>query len=138
MRSRLTTETAVSAHRGWVFYDAECGLCTRGAARYVRWFGQRGFAWVPLQTPGTAERLGVTETALRETMHVQLPDGAVLRGVAAWGALLRAVGWLRPLALLLSLPLVRPAAERAYAWIAARRHRFGAPCPLPSPSSKKP
>ena len=44
---------------GWIFFDAECRFCVASRRRWGRIFERRGFVWVPLQTPGTAERLGV-------------------------------------------------------------------------------
>ncbi len=116
--------------RGWVFYDAECPLCVRGVARWGGKFLRRGFAWTPLQTPGTAAQLGLTEEELRAEMRLLLPDGRVLGGVRAWCALFRSVWWLWPLGVLLELPGLRAVGVAAYRWIARRRHCLTEPCPI--------
>jgi predicted DCC family thiol-disulfide oxidoreductase YuxK len=118
-------ETAV---RGWIFYDAVCGVCTAGRRRTGRLFESRGFRWVPLQTPGTAERLGVSENELWTEMRLQIADGRVLGGIHAWGYLLRRVWWLWPVGALLRIPLLRELADTTYRWVARNRYRFSGRC----------
>ena len=76
--------------RGQVFYDADCGLCSRGVTRWGGLFERRGFHWLPLQTPGVAARLGASDADLRAEMKLQLASGRVLGGVDAWKVLFRA------------------------------------------------
>lgn len=58
-------------------------------------------------------------------MHLILPDGSVYRGARSLPALLPLLPGGVPLALVLRIPGVQAAADRLYAWIAARRHRLG-------------
>jgi predicted DCC family thiol-disulfide oxidoreductase YuxK len=100
-----------------------------------RWgglFARRGFVWLPLQTPGTAARLGVTEAQLLEEMWLQLADGRVVAGVNAWARLFRAVWWVWPMGVLLCVPGINALAARVYRWIAANRHCLGGTCKLHS------
>ena len=93
---RSATRTTHLPHQGRVFYDAECGLCKAGVARHAQFFNRHGVRFQPLQTPGIAAHLGITEAELRREMKLQLADGCVLGGVDAWSALFRSVWWLWP------------------------------------------
>ena len=117
---------------GVIFYDAECRFCVAQRRRWGRVFERRGCAWLPLQTPGAAERLGVTDQQLREEMWLQLADGRRFSGVNAWGALMRRVWWLWPLGMLLALPRFNAAGRVLYRWIAKNRHCLGGTCSIQS------
>ena len=116
--------------RGWVFYDAECRFCVAGMKRWGGLFARRGFQWLPLQTPGTATRLGVTDERLLEEMWVQRTDGRVVSGVNAWIELMRSVWWLWPLGVLLGVPGFNAIGCVVYRWIARNRRCFGGSCKI--------
>jgi predicted DCC family thiol-disulfide oxidoreductase YuxK len=125
------TDTTVKTPAGWIFFDAECRFCVASRRRWGRTFERRGFVWVPLQTPGTAARLGVAPDRLMAEMWL-LPAGAPpLSGVSAWIGLMRHVWWLRPLALVLELPGIKCLAGGVYRWIARHRHCIGGQCRIP-------
>ena len=124
--------------RGRVFYDAECRFCVAGRRRWGVLFERRGFVWLPLQTPGTAARLGITENQLRAEMWLQRADGRVTSGVGAWSELLRQVWWLWPLGMLIALPGFNALARVLYRWIARNRHCLGGHCPIHSHPSPQP
>lgn len=117
--------------RGEVFFDATCPLCLSLLARFGDRFCRARFRFVPLDTPGVAEALGVSEAELSRTMHLRLAGGEVLRGVEAWRELCRAVVWLRPLAGLLGWPGINGIARAGYRWLAANRHCLSGVCGLP-------
>jgi alginate O-acetyltransferase complex protein AlgI len=91
-------------------------------------FARRGFAWLPLQTPGTAARLGISDTALREEMKVLLANGNVLGGIDSWTVLMRSVWWLFPLSILLRVPGIHWMATRVYRWFARNRYCIAGAC----------
>jgi predicted DCC family thiol-disulfide oxidoreductase YuxK len=107
--------------KGWIFYDAACPLCQRVERALGPMFRRRGFAWEPLQTPGAAQRLGVSEQDLRAEMKLQLADRRVVGGLNSWIILMRSVWWLWPVGVLLSLPGFHALGQVGYRWIA--RHR---------------
>ena len=117
--------------RGEVYFDAACPLCLGLLARFGDRFRRAGFTFVPLNTPGVAEAVGVSEAELNRTMHLRLAGGDVLRDVEAWRELFRAVVWLRPLARLLGWPGLNGLARAGYRWLAANRHCLGGVCGLP-------
>jgi predicted DCC family thiol-disulfide oxidoreductase YuxK len=116
--------------RGEVFYDAGCGMCSRGATRWGGVFARRGFHWLPLQTPGTPERTGASEVELRGEMKLRFADGRVVGGATAWAVLFRAVWWLWPLGVLMGLPGLNTLSAAAYRWIARNRYGISGACGL--------
>jgi predicted DCC family thiol-disulfide oxidoreductase YuxK len=120
--------TANNETRGWIFYDAGCSLCACSAARVSQMLERRGFRLLPLQTPGTAERLGVTPEALLARMHVLTADGRRLAGADAFIEITRHVRWAWPLVAVTRLPVVLPLLRRCYDWVAANRYCFGRTC----------
>jgi predicted DCC family thiol-disulfide oxidoreductase YuxK len=115
-----------------VFYDVECRFCVAGMKRWGGLFARRGFQWLPLQTSGTAARLGVTEAQLLAEMWLQLADGRVASGVNAWSALMRSVWWLWPLGVLIGVPGLNAIARAVYRWVARNRRCFGGSCKIHS------
>lgn len=113
---------------GWVYFDAECRFCITHRRRWGSVFERRGFVWIPLQTSGCAQRLGITEAQLRAEMWLQLADGRKLSGINAWCTLLRWVWWLWPAGALLSVPGINAVGRALYRWIARRRHCIGGAC----------
>ena len=116
---------------GWVFYDADCALCAGSAKWAAGFLGRHGFMLVPLQTPGTAERVGVTPAELLTRVHLRTREGRRFAGADAFVEVARQIGWAGPLAFVAGSPLVLPRLRRIYDWIAANRYCFGGTCPLP-------
>ena len=113
---------------GWIFYDAACAPCVTARQRTGRLFASRGFAWLPLQTPGSAARLRVPESDFAIRLHLQLADGRVLNNADALGVLCRSVWWLWPLGVLLLVPGFREVGRATYDWIARNRYCVTGAC----------
>jgi predicted DCC family thiol-disulfide oxidoreductase YuxK len=122
--------------RGWIFYDADCALCVGTMRRVRRLLEKRGFRWVPLQTPGTAVRLGVREVAFETRMHVLTDSGRVYQNADALGALCRSVWWLWPFGALLALPGFLQAGRLGYNWLARNRYCLGGQCDVRPPKRR--
>jgi predicted DCC family thiol-disulfide oxidoreductase YuxK len=132
---KTTPKSDLPPVRGRLFYDAQCGLCQSGVSRGGRFFQRHGFLSVPLQTPGLAPSLGISESELRREMKLQLATGRLLGGVDAWSALLRSVWWLWPAGAALHIPGIHGLAAVVYRWIAAHRYQISRQCRLPDPVS---
>jgi predicted DCC family thiol-disulfide oxidoreductase YuxK len=129
------TDNKTMTPAGWIFFDAECRFCLAGRRRWGRTFERRGFVWLPMQTPGTEERLGVTPEQLVSEMWV-LPAGAPAQnGVNAWIELMRHVWWLKPVAMAIGLPGIKRLAQAVYRWIARHRYCIAGRCRIPLPRS---
>lgn len=78
----------------------------------------------PLQSIGTAERLGVSPSHLLDSVRWLDSSGAVYSGAeAANAALATAIGTRLPLRLY-RVPGVRLIQDAIYRWVAAHRYRF--------------
>ncbi|MBI5774824.1 MAG: DUF393 domain-containing protein [Verrucomicrobia bacterium] len=128
MNTEITKIKDCNATRGWVFYDGECPVCVGSVARFGGIFARRGFAWLPLQTPGTAARLGMSEAVLREEMKLLRADGRVAGGADALAALLRSVWWLWPMGCFLEMPGIHWLGCYSYRWIVRHRCWFSKMC----------
>jgi predicted DCC family thiol-disulfide oxidoreductase YuxK len=124
------TDTA----RGWIYYDADCPFCVRWVARVSGPLERRGFRFLPLQTPGSAERLRVAPSELLAQMQLLRPDGQRFGGADAVAEMARQIWWAKPLAALTWLPGVMPLGRRLYARIAANRHCASGACPVHRPA----
>jgi len=132
MRAAILADEATKP-TGWIFFDAECRFCAASRRRWGRVFERRGFLWLPMQTPGTAERLGIAPELLMAEMWV-LPAGASpLHGIGAWIGLMKHVWWLKPFAIVLDLPGIRSLAQTTYRWIARNRYCIAGRCHLSPP-----
>lgn len=128
----MNTEiTVIDDTQGWIFFDADCRLCTGSASRLSAWLEQHGFHLVPLQTQGSAERLGVTTEALFTRVHLLTSDGRRFAGADAFVEIARHLKWARPLVAATRFPLMLPLLRRCYDWIAANRYCFGGTCRVP-------
>ncbi|MBI3881161.1 MAG: DUF393 domain-containing protein [Verrucomicrobia bacterium] len=120
---------------GRVFYDAACPFCATGVARCGGAFARRGFVWLPLQTPGTAARLDMSESELFGEMKLELADGRVIGGADAWAALFRSVWWLWLPGVLMTVPGLHAMARASYRWLVRNRYCFGGACGNPRRSA---
>jgi predicted DCC family thiol-disulfide oxidoreductase YuxK len=113
-------------HAPLVLYDGECLLCTRQSALLGRITPRGAWEFVPLQSPALRGILPaeLTPERLRAQMYVLEPGGRAYGGAAAVARVLRTVPLVGVLAHLYDLPLVRPLADRLYAWLARRRYRL--------------
>ncbi|MBX9602731.1 MAG: DUF393 domain-containing protein [Bryobacteraceae bacterium] len=130
-----------------VFYDHDCGFCTRSKrlAESLDWLRQ--MRWVP-SASSEAATAGIQPAESGRAM--QMVSGGkrfagfhavkriALRVPITWIGIAAAL-WISPwfallFAFLLS-PLFTPVGERAYAWIARNRRRLmkGGACELPKP-----
>jgi predicted DCC family thiol-disulfide oxidoreductase YuxK len=125
------TDPKAKHRAGSIYFDGQCRFCVAHRARWGSVFERRGIVWVPLQTPGTAERLGITEAQLQAEMWLQLADGRRCSGINAWSALMRRVWWLWPLGVVLALPGFNAIGRALYREIAKHRHGIGGVGPIP-------
>jgi predicted DCC family thiol-disulfide oxidoreductase YuxK len=114
--------------RGWLFFDAECGFCTR----FARWIApilqRRGIGVAPLQDARVGALLGLPAVELMREMRVLLSDGRQFGGGDACVALAGEIWWARPLLWAARLPGVRNGLRVGYRAIAARRNCAAASC----------
>jgi predicted DCC family thiol-disulfide oxidoreductase YuxK len=109
---------------GILFFDGACGMCTRSRDLLLKMDRTGNLHTEPLQSPGTAERLGIAPASLLESVRWLDSSGTVYSGAeAANAALSAAIGSRIPLAIY-RIPGVRFIEEAVYRWVAAHRYRF--------------
>ncbi len=109
-----------------LLFDGDCGFCRRWVRRLQRWDRRRAIDYVSAADRGAVAGLPpLSDTALDRAMQLVTRDGRVYAGARALPILLPFLPGGRLLAPLMRVPGVQPLADRVYAWVAARRHRFG-------------
>lgn len=108
--------------RGWLFFDAECGFCTRLARWLAPILERRGLATAPLQDPRVSALLGMSRTELLRELRFLLSDGRQCGGADAILAIAREIRWAQPLVCVSNLPGTMKLFHAGYRWVAARRN----------------
>jgi predicted DCC family thiol-disulfide oxidoreductase YuxK len=122
--------------RGWLFFDAECGFCTRIARWLAPILQRRGLAVAPLQDPRVGALLGLSQSELLREMRFLLSDASHYGGADAAVALAREIWWARPLVWLAKIPGMMDFLRAGYRWIATRRSCAAEACPAPQGSRR--
>ena len=68
--------------KGWLFFDAKCGFCTRCARWLTPILARRGFAVAPLQDPRVGALLGVSQEELLLALRFLAAGGKQFGAVA--------------------------------------------------------
>lgn len=109
---------------GTLFFDGNCGMCTRARNFLLKLNRTGDLHTEPLQTPGTAERLGVADSNLMDSVRWLDAEGNVYAGAeAANAAVSVALGTRIPL-MIYRIPGIRSLEEAVYRWVAEHRYRF--------------
>lgn len=109
---------------GTLFFDGNCGMCTRAHDFLVRHDRTGNLETEPLQGPGAAERLGIPNDQLLDAVRWLDRSGAVYTGAeAANAAVSVALGTRLPI-LIYRVPGIRHAQNAVYRWVAGHRYRF--------------
>ncbi|PVY76469.1 uncharacterized protein DUF393 [Tamilnaduibacter salinus] len=112
-----------------VFYDGDCPGCVSDRRRYEWLAGRAGdsVTWFDITDQDeTLRARGIDPLRALQELHVQDADGVIHSEMDAYILLMRRVPVLKPLAVLISLPIIRPALARWYhAWVERRLRRRG-------------
>ena len=109
---------------GTLFFDGNCGMCTRSLGLLLKLNRTGDLQTEPLQGAGVAARLGVEQSHLLESVRWLDSSGAVYSGAeAANAAVSAAIGTRLPL-LVYRLPGIRSLQDVVYRWVADHRYRF--------------
>ncbi len=102
-----------------VFYDASCPRCVKDRRLYEKLAGIGGQSVTWFDISGQDEalaKLGIDPYQALTELHIQLSDGTILSELDAYILLMQRVWLLKPLAWLISLPIIRP-------WLAKQYHQ---------------
>lgn len=115
---------------GVLVFDGRCGVCTRAVNLLARWNRTGMLRIEPMQSPGMADRLGVTDDRMLESAWWLDSSGAIFAGAYAMNvALAAALGTRLPL-WIYRIPGVGAAQNVIYRWVSAHRYRFRGVTPL--------
>ena len=127
-----------------IFMDGSCSFCRWSQGMIEPYDSGSRVRFLDYNDPAVAAQAPFPRAELYNEMHVRTPDGAWLKGFAAWLALLKVLPKLAWLGRFASMPPMRWMGPSVYAFIA--RHRYslpGAParcesdsCAIPGHSSK--
>jgi predicted DCC family thiol-disulfide oxidoreductase YuxK len=122
--------------KGWLFFDAECGFCTRIARWLAKPLQRRGIGVAPLQDPRVGSLLGMTREQLLSELRFLDSDGSLYGGANALLALARLIAWARPLMWLSRVPGMNAVLDSTYRWIAAQRDCHAVQCSVAEASRR--
>ena len=106
--------------RAWLFFDAECGFCTRIARWLAGPMRRRGLKVAALQDPRVGALLGLSREELLRAVRFVGADGRQFAGADALLAVARELWWTRPLVWMARIPGMLAALRAGYRWGAAR------------------
>jgi predicted DCC family thiol-disulfide oxidoreductase YuxK len=107
--------------KGWLFFDAECGFCTRTARWIAPILSRRGMAVAPLQDPRVGALLGMNREVLLRELRFLHYDGKQYGGADAVVAVAREIWWAHPLVWFANLPGAMSLLHSGYRWVATQR-----------------
>jgi predicted DCC family thiol-disulfide oxidoreductase YuxK len=107
--------------QGWLFFDAECGFCTRIARWLAPILRRRGIGLAPLQDARVGALLGLRPEELMREMRVLLGDGRQFGGADACVALAGKIWWGQPLVWVAKIPGMKSFLRLVYGVMAKRR-----------------
>lgn len=106
--------------QGWLFFDAECLMCTRIARFLAGPMRRRGLAVAALQDPRVGVLLGLSHAELLRAVRFVSADGRKFSGADALLAVGREFWWAWPLVWVAKIPGILPAIRVGYLRGAAR------------------
>lgn len=115
--------------KGWLFFDAECGFCTRLARWLEPILARRGFAVAPLQDPRVGVLLGMPRQELLRELRFLRSDGRHCGGANAVIAVACELWWASPLVWLARIPGIMPLLQASYHLVASHRNCVAATAP---------
>jgi uncharacterized protein len=116
--------------RGWVLYDADCGVCARWVPFWAPTLARLGLGVASLQAPWVKALARLPPDALSRDIRLLLRDGRQLAGADVYRYVMRRLWWAYPFYLLAVAPGLRRVFDRAYRTFADHRNRISAACGL--------
>lgn len=112
-----------------VYYDAVCPRCRKDRQRYERWAGEGAsdIHWCDVsEHRHTLQEKGIEPDTALKSLHVERADGDIVEGIDAYRLLMARVVFLRPVAWLIGLPVIKPGLRKLYdGWVKRRLKQQG-------------
>ena len=108
-----------------VLFDGHCPICRKSVEALGRWDRDGILEFLSAEDPAVYRRFPhLSDSALRESIHLVGPRGRVWEGAGAVEELLSVLPRLSWLRWLFRVPLARPVARRIYRWVARNRYQL--------------
>ena len=117
-------------NRGWVFYDGQCGFCSRWLEFWRPTLARRGFAVAPLQEPWVVARFQLPMEELIYDLRLLKRDGQTASGADVYLQVAKNIWWAWPFYALFSLPGFNRLIHIGYRWFARNRYCISHACKL--------
>ena len=124
--------------RAWVFFDAECGFCTRLARRVAPLLATRGIALAKLQDPRVSKLLGLPLNELLREIRYLNADAKQFSGAEAFVAVAREFWWAAPFVWFSQIPGAMKILRAGYNYVASQRECAGVRCEIARGSAATP
>ncbi|KUI22596.1 thiol-disulfide oxidoreductase [Mycobacterium sp. GA-1285] len=109
---------------GTLFFDGNCGMCTRAVYFILKLNRTGDLRTAPLQCEGVADRLAIPQSQILDAARWQDESGVVYEGAHAMNAAVAtALGSGIPL-FVYRLPGIRALQDAVYRYVAGHRNRF--------------
>lgn len=109
---------------GTLFFDGNCGMCTRAVYFILKLNRTGALRTAPLQGDGVAERLGIPRSQLLDAARWLDESGEVYESAQAMNAAAAAALGTRLPLLLYRIPGIRALQDAVYRYVATHRYRF--------------
>ena len=98
-----------------VFFDGSCKVCTKEVSFYNKHDKKNKFNWIDLNSKNKdLQKLGINKKELLKSLHIQLYDGRVIKGVNAFRIIWREYPFLKFLSYILDFKITRIFARPIY------------------------
>ncbi len=113
-----------------VYFDGACLKCVRDRDAYLKLAGsgRKNVKWVDITHKEAELRaLGIDPELALKQLHIKVESNSsgpvILKELDAYILLMDKTKWLKPVAWIISFPLIRPLLSKAYNYMVARRLR---------------
>jgi len=124
--------------RAWVFFDGECGFCTRLARRVAPLLATHGIALAKLQDPRVSKLLGLPLSELLREIRYLNADAKQFAGADAFVAVAREFWWAAPVVWFSKIPGAMKILRAGYKYVASQRECAGVRCEIARRSAPTP
>lgn len=98
-----------------VFFDGNCKVCSKEVSFYDKYDKKNKFYWIDLNSKNNdLKELGIKKSELLKSLHIQLHDGKIIKGVNAFRVIWREYPFLKLLSYCLDFKIIRILARPIY------------------------
>ena len=90
------------------FFDGSCKFCSKEVNFYDRHDKNNKFKWIDLNSKNSdLVKLGISKSELLKSLHIQLHDGRIIKGVNAFRIIWKEYPFLKLISYILDFKIVR-------------------------------